>query len=230
MRGFALLVCFMWPIAAIGQNVKLPTDVKADVGTFAVVRADTDCNSLRWVVLDAGLSLIPPELLKDSKSVVVMSGRVGRYRLLAYGALKDVASEPAYCVVIVGNAPPGPDPPIPPPDPEDPLTRQLMAVFAKETAANKVASGQKLAELYVAAADQVRVSDKPKVHDFFIGLQQAAQSLLGNEIPLVRREIATYLEKQGVPKTVDAPLDSDMKKLLSKEFTNLSNALRGCCP
>ena len=105
--------------AADDGFVKLPSDIKGNKGTFVVVKADTNCPTLRWVLLDSGLSMIPPELLKDSRSAVVQAGTDGVYRILAYGAKGDVPTEPAISVVTIGTGPP---PPPPPPDPDKPPT------------------------------------------------------------------------------------------------------------
>lgn len=122
MRRAGLTV-WMWltlASVALGQSVKLPAEVKTEPGLFAVVRAETDCGSLQWVAMDTGLALLPPELLKDSRVAVVQAVKAGRYRLLAYGAKGDVASSPAICTVIVGDAP-EPVPPVPPVPPDPPV-------------------------------------------------------------------------------------------------------------
>ena len=107
-----LLCLLLLPTFAFGQKVTLPKEVVAD-SPLVIVRAETDCTVLKWVVIDPGISLIPPDLLKDSKTAILVTSKPGRFRVLAYGALKDNASEPAICTIVVGNAPPpGPDPPI----------------------------------------------------------------------------------------------------------------------
>ena len=131
--------------SALGQSVKLPAEVQADQGTFAVVTAETECASLQWLALDPGLSMIPPALLKDSRSAVVMAGRAGRYRLLAYGARGDVPSAPAVCVVVVGEAPEPPDPPGPtPPDPPTPgpVDDLHVLILYESATANRLPTGQ----------------------------------------------------------------------------------------
>lgn len=116
-----LLTMLLLPTIAFGQKVTLPKEVVAD-GPLVIVRADTDCTALEWVVLDPGISLIPGDLLKDTKTAVVITGgKRGIFRLLAYGAKANIASKPAICYVIVGDVPPTPVPPTPvPPDPVPP--------------------------------------------------------------------------------------------------------------
>ncbi len=103
------------PATAAAQKVTLPTTVKA-TSSLVFIKAETDCQELKWVSMD-GAELIPPELLKDSRIAVMQRpATAGVYRVLAYGAKGDKASEPAVCAVIVGDAPvpPGPTPPVPP--------------------------------------------------------------------------------------------------------------------
>lgn len=138
------------------QSVKLPTEVKGEPGVFVVVSAETDCPTLRWVALDAGLSMIPPGLLKDSKQAVVMAGRAGRYRILAYGAKGDQPSEPAISVVVLGDAPPdpGPKPPDPGPKPPTPV------------AGNRVLIVYETADLAAMPEKQKQVLYSPQVRDY----------------------------------------------------------------
>ena len=100
---------------AVGPAIKLPAEVTAPAGGFIVVTAETAGKTVRWVALDAGLSMIPTSLLRDSKTAVLMAPK-GRYRLLAYTAIGDEPSEPAVTLIVVGEAtttPPKPgDPPV----------------------------------------------------------------------------------------------------------------------
>ncbi len=101
-----------------GQAVTLPKTVEGTVGDFIQVAAATDGKEVRWFCPDAGLSVFPTQLLKDSKTAVVVAKANGAYRLYAYTAKGDVPSDPTFCLVVVGGPlPPGPGPgpgPIPP--------------------------------------------------------------------------------------------------------------------
>lgn len=122
--------------AKIGDSLlTLPPEVKGPASSFIVVKATTNCANVRWFVIDVGLSLLPPDLTRDSKTAIVMSGTPGRYKLLAYTAVGDMPSEPSVVVVIVGNAPPIPPGPIPPgPEPVPVPTKGFRVIFVYETA------------------------------------------------------------------------------------------------
>jgi hypothetical protein len=132
MRRLALaLLLFAAPLWAEPPALKLPVEVHGNSTGFIVVTAETPAKAVKWVPIDAGLSLLPPALLRDSKSAVLMAPK-GRYRLLAYCAVADEASEPAIVTIIVdGGAKPPPivEPP-PPPEtpPAPPTTGQVWAV------------------------------------------------------------------------------------------------------
>lgn len=195
----ALVAGLYWPWAALvaGQSVKLPEEVRADPGTLAVVEAQTDCKELRWLPLDPGLSLIPSDLLKDSRKAVVMAGRAGRYRLLSYGALGDRASPPATCLVVVGDtppAPPGPSPgpapgpspgptPVPPPAPPAPLTK-LHLLLVEETADAAAGRGKYLSD------PALRARVKAKGHNLRV-IDKDVTDASGKP----PRDLAPYLER-----------------------------------
>lgn len=221
-----LILCGM---TAQAQTVKLPAEVKGDVGAFVRVPAETVEKEVRWYSPDAGLAVFPVELLKDSKTAVVTATKAGRYRMVAWTAKGDVPSLPAECVVVIGNAPvppgPGPDPPLP----TDPLTVAIRAALATEPSPEKIAFVSKLADLYTSAAQQVKTTDKTKASEFHAAMKAARIALIGEAVPLVRAEVTKYLDGK-LPTTVDAPLDAPTKELCAKEFMNVATALRSCCP
>lgn len=115
--AIVLLVCSV----ASGQTVTLPKEVVGGVSAFIPVSAETDGEIVKWKALDAGLNVFPADLLRSTKTTIVISPKAGRYRLLAYTAKDNIPSDPAETVVIVGDDP-GPTPPVPPvpPTPPDP--------------------------------------------------------------------------------------------------------------
>lgn len=100
-------------LAAAPGSVTLPAEVRGEVGAFVVIQAQTDGKAVRFVPLDAGLSVFPSELLNNRKVTVVVAAKPGKYRILAYSAAGDEPGEPAFTTVIIGNPQPEP-PPVPP--------------------------------------------------------------------------------------------------------------------
>lgn len=122
-RRLALLLPLLLALPAWGQTITLPKEVRGEPGSFIKVPAATDCKEVRWYSPDKGLECFPVELLKDSKTAVVTATAKGRYRLVCWTAKGDAPSDPAVCVVVIGDAPdpgPGPGPGPNPPDPPQP--------------------------------------------------------------------------------------------------------------
>jgi hypothetical protein len=102
-------------------SIALPDAVSGTKGAFIKVRAETNGSEVRWVAVTPGLNVFPSELLKDSRVTVVTASENGSYVLMAYTALHDMPSDPAYTTVTIGGTiPPGPEPPPVPPGPEPP--------------------------------------------------------------------------------------------------------------
>ena len=132
MRLFTLFVCLALPAVSVGQELKLPDKVQGQPGSFVVIRAETDCKVVRWLMLDDGATLLPPELLKDSKAAIIFTPKAGRFRVLAYAAKGDEPTEPRICVMEIGD--PAPPTPPAPPAPTDPLAARLQAAYAADPA------------------------------------------------------------------------------------------------
>lgn len=149
----AILLLLLLAVPAWSQTIRLPVEVKGDPGTFIRVVADTDGAHVRWYALDSGLALFPVDLLKDSKTAVVIAQAKGRYRLIAWTAKGDVPSLAVETVVVIGEVPPVPPGPVPPgpvpPVPPSPIPLDGFRVLVVvETAdLSKLPAGQ-LAALY----------------------------------------------------------------------------------
>jgi hypothetical protein len=134
LAGLTLALLWAAPLWA-AVKLKVPERVTGEPGAFLVVKADTDGTACRWLALDAGLNVFPPDMLTDKRATVVTAHRAGRYRLLCYTAVGNEPSEPALCLIVVGEPGPepgpgpGPGPGPEPPAPTDPLTKALQAAY-----------------------------------------------------------------------------------------------------
>lgn len=217
----AACVLLLLPVLALGQQLELPKEIKGDPGVFVVVVAKTDCRDLRWVAIDQGLSFIPPHLLKDSRTAVVMAGKPGRYRLLAYGAKGDVPTEPAICLVVISGADPDP---VVPPSPPAPVVSDLGKTF--QEAYSKGPDGAALIalkRLWESASSQVLDENVETVAQMLSGLRQAGDSLMGKRLEPLRRAIADHLNK--TIGTENPSYSPDLRKRHSEEFAKVAKAL-----
>lgn len=158
----ATLLLLLAPCAA--PELKVPAEVKAEPAEFARVSAETTGKTVKWVSLDKGLALFPADLLKDSRTAVVIARNPGRYRLLAITANGDEISEPAMCVVVVGDAPVPPGP-APGPEPQPGPLARVWVVVIEETSASAASRGAFWADrdlvAYIEAKKwKVRVADQ----------------------------------------------------------------------
>lgn len=126
--------------AAWAQSVVLPAQVKGSPGAWIIIAPESvDGGAVKWRI-DPGLQevrldlLLPPELLTKLKGKVV-TGTPGRYKIEAWCAKGNVASDIATCwVEIVGSpTPPDPKPPKPPePKPPEPKPPEPDGIVKKE--------------------------------------------------------------------------------------------------
>jgi hypothetical protein len=168
MRTLALLLVLCSTAFAAPPVVRLPSEVKGDVGSFIAVSAECDAPSVAFYAIDAGINLFPPRLLADPKTTVVTSAKAGRYRILAYSGNGDGPSEPVVVTVVVGGAPPippGPNPPEPDPQPTPPnLTGFAKLAFDKSRVYTAAERG-KVADNFEGTAARIAAGELRTVAD-----------------------------------------------------------------
>ena len=204
--------------------VTLPAEVRGEVGAFVVIEAKTDGKSVRFVALDPGLSVFPPELLATKKATVIVAAKPGKFRILAYSAVGDEPSEPAFCTVIIGT--PGPDPG-PTPGPTSPLTKALQTAFDGETQADKA----KLAVLVSTmekAADMANLPALTTTGQLDSAVRAARMASLGDSLPAVRVAIGEYLA--GKLPTSDTALTPELRGAAGSAYNQVAEALKGVKP
>lgn len=130
-------------------TLTLPARVEGDPGDFVQVKAETNGKEVRWFAVDTNLKVFPTQLLKDSKTAVVICSTPGSYGLIAYTALGDLPSDPARTTIIIRGPPAPPTPPVPPgPTPVPPGPAPINApgfrvlVLFDDVAREKLTPGQ----------------------------------------------------------------------------------------
>lgn len=229
MRVVASVLVLLTQVAYCNAvEIKLPTEVKTQPGMFAVVKAETEGKMVRWYTPDSGLSLFPSELLSDKKTAVVVAQRAGKYRLVAYTATGDEPSEPAVCVLVVGDPPP-PIPPIPP-QPSDPLAKDLAAAFAADAGPDKAKHLGSLIELYKQMTDDIVNDEKLINTEHLFGVLDAISSRLMPKGVLVvmRKMIAAFVSTELGTGLVD--LTPVIRKKAAATFARVRAALETINP
>lgn len=238
-----LALCFL-PLLAVGPvrsqappapavpTVTLPAEVRGDASTFLTVPATTSGTEVRWFAPDAGLSLVPPALLRDSRVAVIMAARTGRFRLLAWTAVAGVPSEAAVTWVVIGELPPGPTPvppgpgptPVPPPPtPDDPLLAVIRPLYNSDPSPTKAADVKALAGVYRAAptADPTLATFR----DLYANLAAAGSAAVPlSRLAPIRSAIATETAKV-LGTDVTAPLTAAGRASARKQFDRVAGCL-----
>ena len=204
---------------ALGQQVTLPQEIYGQPGQFISIPSVTDCKSVQWVVLDAGLNLFPVELLRDTTTAVVSANSSGKFRVLAYAAKGDQASKPVITTVIIG------DPPEPMPDETtSKLIRELKSLYVSLSEDDKAGKVTKLSGLYSSFASTVKGEEVQTAGELLGLCKEATARMLS---PSDLREIRVRLQSEmaGFPTDPDAKLDDKIKKMISGKFMEISKAL-----
>ena len=204
---------------ALGQQVTLPQEIYGQPGQFISIPSVTDCKSVQWVVLDAGLNLFPVELLRDTTTAVVSANNPGKYRVLAYAAKGDAASKPVITTVIIG------DPPEPTPDETtSKLQKELKSLYVSLSEDDKAGKVTKLSGLYASFASTVKGEEVQTAGELLGLCKEATGRVLS---PSDLREIRVRLQSEmaGFPVDPDAKLDDKIKKVISGKFMEISKAL-----
>jgi hypothetical protein len=131
----ALLLWSLTPLFALAGDLDLPAKVNGTPGTFLSITASTAGKTVRWRSLDDGLALFPTDLLKDTKTAVVVGIRPGTYRLLAHTSINGEPTDAVQTLVVISDGttppvPPGPTPPAPPAPPQ--TVAKLFALVVRD--------------------------------------------------------------------------------------------------
>lgn len=211
---------------AAAPELKVPAEVKGQPGSFLVVRADTPAKVVKWYCPDPGLSLFPSDLLSDKKTAVVVGQKPGRYRLVAFAAQGDEPSDPAVCVLVIGDAPPPTPPgPTPPTPPDDPLAKDLAAAYAADQGADREKHLASLVELYRQAPTLASDASLKTTGDLLGVLRNASGTLLPQgALPATRQRIAAYLAGE-LGTDAAAELTAPLRQKATAAFSRVRAAL-----
>lgn len=210
-----LLIC--------GQQVTLPSEIHGQPGAFISIPSSTDCKSVQWVVLDAGLNLFPVELLRDTTTAVVSASSPGKFRVLAYAAKGDQASKPSITTVIIGDAP---EPVQPDPENLGKLERDLKAVYKALNEAGKQEKAIKLAAIYNSLGKAVLGDEVKTAGEVLILAKEAVARVLNpSDLREIRSRLQLELQGSGFPEDPSKELDDNSRKSMSKKLMEISTVL-----
>jgi hypothetical protein len=222
-------------ILAFSQQPELllPDTVKADAGAFVPITAVTKGEVVRFVSLDPGLNVFPSNLLSDKKSTVVLATKNGKYRVLAYTSINNVATAPAFTTVIIGNNPdpnPNPNPPNPnPPDPDvkDPFAESLRGIYGGLQEADKADSAKNLTHVYELAVLECDNPQYKTLGQLYATVRNLSfQNIKADKLNTLREAIANELDLI-LGTNPNVPFDENLKKKCKTQFTRMQKILGG---
>ena len=217
-------------LLACGQDLKLPSEVRGEVGSFVTILAETSGKVVKFYPLDPGLSVFPPALLANTKATVVVAGQPGRYRVLAYTAAGDTPSDPVLCTVVIGGAPPAPVPPMPPvppapgpgpvPPAPDALAMSLRGIYGGLQEAGKAQTVAALAKVF-RAVDPSTVATLGQLEST---LRAQSRGIPTTAIQPIRETIAEHLRSTlgEVPEMV---IDEALRARARAELARVASIL-----
>ena len=188
---------------AFGQSVELPATIRAQPGTFVLVKPVRleGGKAVRYFTPDSGLSTFPNELLNDPTCTVLVASREGQYRVFAVTASGDKISPVSQSIIIVGDGvnpdpqpQPGPRPPQPKPSDikQDPIYLQLVGIVGG--LGNEKAALPKLADIYRQAGELSNCADLGALNGAILNIRN--QSGIGQQAMTIREALGGVIEKE----------------------------------
>jgi hypothetical protein len=236
--------------AATPPVVTLPDRLSAEPREWVIVsfKVSSSAGTPKFYLPDPGLSRVGLETLfgdeaaSKAKGIVVRADQPGTYRVVGYcGSTSGAVSDPAVCVITIGQPSPGPPAPGPGPTPPgptpgpipptDPLFLSLATAFNQETLPDR-ARVPALANLYRKAATATVYDEGLTTNTaLWTEMRKAAELLLkgpaegaGAVLPKIRRAIADDLNAKmnRTPNTVLSKADRDQ---WAQEFNLIASRL-----
>jgi hypothetical protein len=201
-------------------SVILPATLTAERLEWFILKFDIKGGQPKWAI-DVGLTEIDMSAfgvdVTKSRAKVFKSSKPGTYKVIAWNAAGDVASDWSTCVVTITGQDPGPGP-----GPTDPLTASLQAAFTADAGAGKAASLAFLqkAYTYLAANVPATATTNAAVAAWMKTIVEAPNGLTATELVGVRKVIAAELAQAWG--TTTAPLAN-----AAAELQKIATALEG---
>lgn len=233
-----LVLALAVTVASAAEPIlKVPAEVKVPRGTFAIVKPETDCTSVKWKVLDPvedGPGGIPPDLLRDPNACLLIYPGDWTFTVVFWGAKGDQVTDLATCQVVFGKGkpPPGPQPPPTPPGPvppTDPLVLAFQAAYAAETDSDKATTVPRLATLYGQIATFTRTNKDIKTwKDVTDNLKSSAAILqVSGKCLTVQKAVQEALRARlAWQNALDKPMDEATRSQAASAFEAIAQALK----
>jgi len=198
-------------LLALSLFAQTSIDIKSKPAQFVTISTSLSGDIVKYVTLDAGLSVFPSELLADKKKTVVVAAKNGVYKILAYSAKDNVPSDPVIINLIISDNDNPPDINI-----FDEYVVKFNNLYKQELSENKQ---KDLAEMIYCLKASMTLS-YDRLSNFN---EKLKKDLIKFELPIIKKELGNMLKEQYG--TDDKEMDVETQTKLNKFLIKVVSAL-----
>jgi hypothetical protein len=198
-------------LVALSLFAQTSIDIKSKPAQFVTISTNLSGDIVKYVTLDAGLSVFPSELLADKKKTVVVAAKNGVYKILAYSAKDNIPSDPVIINLIISDNDNPPDVNI-----FDEYVVKFNNLYKQELSENKQ---KDLAEMIYCLKASMTLS-YDRLSNFN---EKLKKDLIKFELPIIKKELGNMLKEQYG--TDDKEMDVETQTKLNKFLIKVVSAL-----
>ena len=198
-------------LLALSLFAQTSIDIKSKPSQFVTISTSLSGDIVKYVTLDAGLSVFPSELLADKKKTVVVAAKNGVYKILAYSAKDNVPSDPVIINLIISDNDNPPDVNI-----FDEYVVKFKRLYDLETSPNKQKDLQEM--IYCLKSSMTLSYEKLSNYN-----EKLRKDLMKFDLPIIKKELGNMLAVEYG--TDDKDMDVEMQTKLNKFMLKVVSAL-----
>jgi hypothetical protein len=198
-------------LLALSLFAQTSIDIKSKPAQFVTISTNLSGDIVKYVTLDAGLSVFPSELLADKKKTVVVAAKNGVYKILAYTAKDNVPSDPVIINLIISDNDNPPDINI-----FDEYVVKFKRLYDLESSPNK---RNDLEEMIYCLKTSMTLSYE-KLSNFN---EKLRKDLVKFDLPIIKKELGNMLSIEYG--TDDKEMDVETQTKLNKFLIKVVSAL-----
>jgi|LakMenE01Jun11ns_1017448.scaffolds.fasta_scaffold9909797_2 hypothetical protein len=198
-------------LVALSLFAQTSIDIKSKPAQFVTISTNLSGDIVKYVTLDAGLSVFPSELLADKKKTVVVAAKNGVYKILAYTAKDNVPSDPVIINLIISDNDNPPDVNI-----FDEYVVKFKRLYDLESSPNK---RNDLEEMIYCLKTSMTLSYE-KLSNFN---EKLRKDLVKFDLPIIKKELGNMLSIEYG--TDDKEMDVETQTKLNKFLIKVVSAL-----
>ena len=198
-------------LLALSLFAQTSIEIKSKPAQFVTISTNLSGDIVKYVTLDAGLSVFPSELLADKKKTVVVAAKNGVYKILAYTAKDNVPSDPVIINLIISDNDNPPDVNI-----FDEYVVKFKKLYNQELSLNK----QKDLDDMIYCLKSSMTLSYEKLSNYN---EKLRKDLIKFDLPIIKKELGNMLAVEYG--TDDKDMDVETQTKLNKFILKIVCAL-----